>query len=104
MVGLGLQLLTRVEREAARQIAVSGEPIIGLQPNHLPDYRPKTEALLQAFRHITVTQVVLAEHPAAIVISPLHPLPTRLVLLRGLEEAIYTLECLSRPLVERDSS
>lgn len=104
MVGLVLQLFTLVEREAARQIAASGEPVIGLKPNHLPDYRPKAEALLNAFRHITVTQVVLARDPAEIVISPLNPLQKRLLHLMGLEESIYTLDYIRRPLVELDSS
>ena len=66
VVGLVLQLLTLVEREAARRLAASGKPLIGLKPNRLPDYRPKTEALLHVFRHVTVTQVILAEHPAEI--------------------------------------
>ena len=82
----------------------SGKPIIGLKPNRLPDYRPKTEALLHVFRHVTVTQVILAEHPAEIVISPLHLLQTRVLELLGLEESIDNLEYLSRPLDEFDSS
>lgn len=104
VVGLVLQLLTLVEREAARRLAVSGRPLIGLKPNRLPDYRPKTEALLHVFRHVTVTQVILAEHPAEIVISPLNLLQTRVLELLGLEESIYHLEYLSRPLDELDSS
>jgi transposase len=103
VVGLVLQLLTLVEREAARRLAASGKPIIGLKPNRLPDYRPKTEALLHVFRHVTVTQVILAEHPSEIVISPLNLLQTRVLELMGLEESIYTLEYLSRPLNELDS-
>jgi transposase len=104
VVGLVLQLLTLVEREAAHQIAASGKPIIGLKPNRLPDYRPKTEALLNIFRHVTVTQVILAEHPAEIVISPLNLLQTRVLRLMGLEESIYTLDYLSRPLDDLDAS
>lgn len=104
VVGLVLQLLTLVEREAAHQIAATGKPIIGLKPNHLPDYRPKTEALLHVFRHVTVTQVVLAEHPPEIVINPLTLLQTRVLRLMGLEESIYTLEYLNRPLDDLDSS
>ena len=104
VVGLGLQLFTLVEREAARQITASGEPIIGLKPNHLPDYRPKTDVLLHAFRHVTVTEVILADHPAEIVISPLTPLQRRLLHLTRLEESIYTLEYITRPLGELDSS
>ena len=104
VVGVLLQLLTLVEREAARRIAASGKPLIGLKPNRLPDYRPKTEALLHAFRHVTVTHVVLAEHPTEMVISPLTALQTRILHLLGLEESLYTLEYLSGPLVELDSS
>jgi transposase len=104
VVGLVLQLLTLVEREAARQIAASGKPIIGLKPNRMPDYRPKTEALLHVFRHVTVTQVILAEHPVETVISPLNLLQTRVLRLMGLEESIYTLDYLSRPLDAMDSS
>jgi hypothetical protein len=37
VVGLVLQRLTVVEREAARRLAASGRPLIGLQPNRLPD-------------------------------------------------------------------
>jgi len=104
VVGLVLQLLTLVEREAARQIAASGKPMIGLKPNRLPDARPKTEALLHVFRHVTVTQVILAEHPAEIVMSPLTLLQTRVLRLMGLEESVYTLDYLSRPLDNLDSS
>ena len=104
VVGLVLQLLTLVEREAAHHIAASGKPLIGLKPNHLPDYRPKTEALLHVFRHVTVTQVILAEHPAEIIMSPLNLLQTRVLQLLGLEESIYTWDYLSRPLHELDSS
>jgi len=104
VVGLVLQLLTLVEREVACRLTASGKPLIGLKPNRLPDYRPKTEALLHVFRHVTVTQVVLAEHPAEIVMSPLNLLQTRVLQLLGLEESIYTLEYLSRPPEELDSS
>jgi hypothetical protein len=102
--GLVLQLLPLVEREAARRLAASGRPRIGLKPNCLPDYRPKTEALLHVFRHVMVTQVILAEHPAEIVSSPLHLLQTRVLALLGLEESIYHWEYLSRPLDEPASS
>ena len=104
VVGLVLQLLTLVEREVARRLAASGKPVIGLKPNRLPDYRPKTEALLHVFLHVTVTQVILAEHPAEIVISPLNLLQTRVLQLLGLEASIYTLDYLSRPLDDLDSS
>jgi transposase len=104
VVGLVLQLLTLVEREAAHHIATSGKPLIGLKPNRLPDYRPKTEALLHVFRHVTVTQVILAEHPAEIIMTPLNLLQTRVLQLLGLEESIYTWDSLSRPLHEKDLS
>lgn len=105
VVGLVLQLFTLVEREVARQIAQSGEPVIGLKPNRLPDYRPKTEEMLHAFCHINVTTVVLANDPAEIIMNPLNPLQRRLLQLMGLDELIYTLEYLNRPLVEvMDSS
>ena len=104
VVGLVLQLLALVEREVARRVAASGKPVIGLKPNRLPDYRPKTEALLHVFLHVTVTQVILAAHPAEIVISPLHLLQTRVLQLLGLEASIYTLAYLSRPLDDLDSS
>jgi hypothetical protein len=87
VVGLVLQRLTLGEREAARQIAASGKPIIGLKPNRMPDYRPKTEALLNVFRHVTVTQVILAEPPVETVISPLNLLQTRVLRVMGLEES-----------------
>jgi hypothetical protein len=103
VVRLVLQLLTLVEREAACRPATSGKPIIGLKPNRLPDDRPKTEALLHVFRHVTVTQVILAEHPAEIVISPLNLLQTHVLELMGLEGSIHTLEYLRRPLDKSDS-
>ena len=93
-----------VERETARQIAASGTPLIGLKPNRLPDDRPKTEALMHVFRHVTGTQVILAEHPAEIIMSPLNLLQTCVLQLLGLEESIDTWEYLSRPLHEMDSS
>jgi hypothetical protein len=104
VVGLVLQLLTLIEREAARRLAASGTPLSGLKPNRLPDYRPKTEALLHVFRHVTVTQVILAEHPAEMIITPLNGLQTRVLQLMGLDESIYTLDYLSRTLAEMDSS
>jgi transposase len=104
IVGLVLQLFTLVEREAARQIAQSGEPVIGLKPNHVPDYRPKTEAMLNAFCHMNVTTAVLVNDPAEIIVSPLNPLQKRLLHLIGLDESIYTLDYLNRPLVEEINS
>jgi hypothetical protein len=104
VVGLVLQLLTLIEREAARRLAANGTPLSGLKPNRLPDYRPKTEALLHVFRHVTVTQVILAEHPAEMIITPLNGLQTRVLQLMGLDESIYTLDYLSRTLAAMDSS
>ena len=99
-----LQLLTLIEREAARRLAASGKPLMGLKPSRLPDYRPKTEALLHVFRHVTLTQVILAEHPAEIVITPLNLLQTRVLQLLGLDESIYTLDYASRTRAELNSS
>jgi hypothetical protein len=90
-------------RARGRLPATSGKPIIGLKPNRLPDDRPKTEALLHVFRYVTVTQVILAEHPAEIVISPLNLLQTHVLELMGLEGSIHTLEYLRRPLDKSDS-
>jgi hypothetical protein len=104
VVGLVLQWLTRIEREAARRLAASGTPLSGLKPTRLPDYRPKTEARLHVFRHVTVTQVILAEHPAEMISTPLNGLQTRVLQLMGLDESIYTLDYLSRTLAEMDSS
>ena len=104
VVGLVLPLLTLVEREAAPQIAARGTPLIGLQPHRLPEYRPKTAAWLQILRHVTVTQVIVAEYPAEIVISPLPLLQTRVLRLMGLEESIYTWDERSRPLDDLDAS
>ena len=88
IVGMVLQLSTLVEREAAQRIAASGKTLIGLKPNRLPSDRPTTEALLHVFRHITLTQVILAEHPTKIIMSPLNLLQTRVLQLLGLEESI----------------
>jgi len=104
VVGLGLQLLTLVERAAARRLAVSGRPLLGLKPTRLPDYRPKTEALRHVLRHVTVTQGILDEHPAETVSTPLNLLPTRVLEWLGLEASIDHLEYRSRPLAELDSS
>jgi hypothetical protein len=104
VVGLVLQLLTLIEPEAARRLAANGTPLSGLQPNRLPDYRPKTEALLHVFRHVTVTQVILAEHPAEMMITPLNGLQTRVLQLMGLDASIDTLAYVSRTLAEMDSS
>jgi hypothetical protein len=104
VVGLVLQWLPLIAREAARRLAASGTPLSGLKPNRLPDYRPTTEALLHVFRHVTVTPVILAEPPAEMMITPVHGLPTRVLQLMGLDESIYTLDSLSRTLAEMDSS
>ena len=104
VVGLVRPRLTLVERQVARRVAASGKPVIGLQPNRLPDSRPQTAALRHVFRHVTVTQGLLAAHPAEIVISPLTLLQTRVLQLLGLEASISTLDSLSRPLDELDSS
>ncbi|MBI4640017.1 MAG: hypothetical protein HY731_04950 [Candidatus Tectomicrobia bacterium] len=74
VVGLVLQLFTLIERQAARQITQRGEPVRGLKPNNLKDSRPKTEAILEAFRKVTVTHVVFADQSAEVVLSPLSPL------------------------------
>jgi hypothetical protein len=103
VVGLGLPRLTLVAREAAHQIAASGTPLIGRKPHRLPDDRPKTAALLNSFRHGTVTPVMLAESPAEIVISPLKLRQTRVLRLMGLEASISTVAYLSRPLDDRDA-
>lgn len=92
----------RQQRRMPRRCS-SGKPIIRLKPNRLPDYRPKTEALLHVFRHTTFTQ---GSWPSIrlIVIIPLNLPQTHILELLGLEEAIYTLDHLSRPLDELDSS
>ncbi|MGH8056443.1 MAG: hypothetical protein ACREOH_04305 [Candidatus Entotheonellia bacterium] len=77
VVGRVRQVVTLIEREAARRLAGSGKPLIGLKPNRLPDDRPTTEALRHVFRHVTVTQVILAEPPAEMRITPVHGLHTR---------------------------
>jgi hypothetical protein len=104
VVGLVLPRLTLVEREAAPHRAASGKPLIGLKPNRRPDDRPKIEALLHVFRHVTVSQVIWADHPVEIIMTPLPLLPTRVLQLRGLEASISPWDYLSPPLHERDSS
>lgn len=101
VIGLVLQLCTLLEREATRPVKESGEPVMGLKPNHLPEYRPKTETMVNAFSHINVTEVVLANYPAEIVMTPLTPLQKRLLQLLGLDESIYTLDYLTQPLIQK---
>ena len=104
VVGLVLHLLTLIAREAARQIAQDGEPVRGLKPNTLKDFRPKTTAILEAFRKVTVTSVIFTDQSSEPVLSPLSPWQRYLWHRRDLDESIDTVESLTRPLVARDSS
>jgi hypothetical protein len=45
VVELVQQLLNLVEHGAAHRLVTRGKPILGVRPNRLPQYWPKTEAL-----------------------------------------------------------
>jgi len=91
LLSLGLRVLTLVEYTIRTQVQQEGVPVVGLaadQPNRAT-LRPTTEAVLQAFRHLTVT-VIQVRGQIVRHVTPLSTLQQRLLALMRLDPCIYT--------------
>lgn len=90
LLSLGLRLLTLIEFVVRRQLEQSGESLLGLHPENpkKASQRPTTERLLKAFDNITLTLVVIRGKQYRAV-TPLNPLPKKILQLLGLDQKIY---------------
>jgi transposase len=91
LLSLGLRVLALVEHTIRTQLQETDEPLVGLaagQPNRATP-RPTTEAVLRAFRHLTVT-IIHVQGQVVHHLTPLSTLQQRLLALMRLDSSCYT--------------
>jgi transposase len=91
LLSIGLRLLTLVQHVVRQQLAVQARTLAGLSPGNpaRSTARPTTEALLAAFRYLTLTIVTSAD-ARLLHLSPLSPLQTQILALLGCPPDLYS--------------
>jgi transposase len=91
LLSIGLRLLTLVQHVVRQQLAAQALTLAGLSPGNpaRSTARPTTEALLAAFRYLTLTIVTSAD-ARLLHLSPLSPLQTQILALLGSPPDLYS--------------
>jgi transposase len=91
LLSIGLRLLTLVQHVVRQQLAAQARTLAGLSPGNpaRSTARPTTEALLAAFRYLTLTIVTSAD-TRLLHLSPLSPLQTQILALLGCPPDLYS--------------
>lgn len=91
LLSIGLRLLTLVHHVVRQQLATQALPLAGLSPGNpsRSTARPTTEALLAAFRSLTLT-IVTSSGARLLHLSPLSPLQTQILALLGCPPDLYS--------------
>jgi transposase len=91
LLSIGLRLLTLVQYVVRQQLAAQALTLAGLSPGNptRSTPRPTTEALLAAFRYLTLT-IVSSADARLLHLSPLSPLQTQILALLGCPPDLYS--------------
>jgi transposase len=91
LLSLGLRLLTLIEFVVHRQLTQTQDTLTGLYPENpkKSTNRPRTERLLNAFEHLTLTIFTVAGESHRH-LTPLTPLQEKIIQLLGFSPRIYT--------------
>jgi hypothetical protein len=57
LILIAVQAFTLIDRQAALAIEESKSPIMGLLPNKIPSFKPKTEQILREFENIQLIAI-----------------------------------------------
>jgi transposase len=95
LLSLGLRVLTLIQFVIRQQVAAQDTPMAGLyagQPNRTT-MRPTTEQVLNAFRGLTLTRVMMPSQPPLVHLTPLSAIQKRLLEVLDFGTIIYTKLC-----------
>jgi len=91
LLSIGLRLLTLVQYVVRQQLAAQARTLTGLAPGNptRSTPRPTTEALLAAFRYLTLT-IISSSGTRLLHLSPLSPLHSQILTLLGCPPDLYS--------------
>lgn len=91
LLSIGLRLLTLVQHVVRQQLATHGLTLAGLSPGNpaRSTARPTTEALLAAFRYLTLT-IISASGSHLLHLTPISPLQSQILALLGCPPDLYS--------------